>query len=89
MAAAALASAGKDVVGKLGDAFLPGFVTLVTSGTDKIGFDLDVTGRARQIQWIEETARSTYHKHGCKVNIAVWNMVRFAYLVSIRGGNSI
>ena len=41
---------------------------------DKIGFDLDVIGREREIAHIEEKTRSTYEKAGTKVNIAVWNM---------------
>jgi hypothetical protein len=35
---------------------------------------MDYIGRARQIAFIEETARSAYNKNGAKVNIAVWNM---------------
>jgi hypothetical protein len=41
---------------------------------DKIGFDMDHIGRAREIATIEEKARAEYAKAGMKVNIAVWNM---------------
>lgn len=41
---------------------------------DKIGFDLDVIGRRREIASIEERARITYENIGISVNIAVWNM---------------
>jgi hypothetical protein len=54
--------------------FLPNITTFPTSVFDKIGFDTDYIGRARQIALIEETARSVYQQNGTKVNIAVWNM---------------
>jgi hypothetical protein len=54
--------------------FLPNMTTFPTGIFDKIGFDLDYIGRARQIAFIEETARSTYNRNGTEVNIAVWNM---------------
>jgi hypothetical protein len=51
--------------------FLSHTYTISTSPFDKIGFDLDTTGRTRQTSLIEETARSTYERAGIKVNIAV------------------
>ena len=54
--------------------FLPNITTFPIGMFDKIGFDLDYIGRAREIAFIEEKARSAYKKNGVKVNIAVWNM---------------
>lgn len=54
--------------------FIPNMTTFPTGFFDKIGFDMDYIGRAREIAHIEETARSVYNNNGTKVNIAVWNM---------------
>ena len=54
--------------------FLSHTTSFATGPFNKIGFDLDYVGRARQISLIEETARSTYQQAGIQVNIAVWNM---------------
>jgi hypothetical protein len=54
--------------------FLSQTVTMTTGVFDKIGFDLDVIGRQREIARIEETARLNYEKAGMHVNIAIWNM---------------
>ncbi|KAF2831727.1 hypothetical protein CC86DRAFT_378513 [Ophiobolus disseminans] len=54
--------------------FLSQTATVSTGPFNKIGFDMDRIGRARQIAYIEETARSTYEQAGKQVNIAVWNM---------------
>ena len=54
--------------------FLSQTTTTATGFFDKIAFDLDRIGRAREIAFLEEKARSTYEKNGIKVNIAVWNM---------------
>ena len=55
-------------------ALLPAATKLSTSFFDKIGFNLDVTGRQREIAILEEQARLTYGKAGISVNVAVWNM---------------
>jgi hypothetical protein len=55
--------------------FLPDIHGLAINAFDKVGFDLDTTGRKRQTQWIEETFRSAFWNNGYgQVNIAIWNM---------------
>jgi hypothetical protein len=54
--------------------FLANTAIIPTNFFDKIGFDLDRIGCARQTSLIEETARVAYAKQGMRVNIAVWNM---------------
>lgn len=54
--------------------FLTQTTTTATGFFDKIAFDLDQIGRAREIAFLEETARSAYEQNGIKVNVAVWNM---------------
>jgi hypothetical protein len=54
--------------------FLPNTTTMPTDPFNKISFDLDRIGRARQTSLIEETTRVTYAKQGMQVNIAIWNM---------------
>lgn len=55
--------------------FLPDVHNLVINALDKIGFDLDTTGRKRHILWIEEQLRAEFWNHGYgQVNIAIWNM---------------
>ncbi|CAM6104575.1 unnamed protein product [Calypogeia fissa] len=54
--------------------FIPNVTSLVINATDKVGFDLDTTGRKRHILWMEESARSAYERRGVRVNIAMWNM---------------
>lgn len=56
------------------DEILPDGRRLFVDAFDKVGFDLDVIGRKRHIQWLEEAARSAYAAVGMNVNIAVWNM---------------
>jgi hypothetical protein len=41
---------------------------------DKVGFDLDVTGRQREIARIDGRIRADYANRGGRVSIAVWNM---------------
>lgn len=57
---------------------LPGLlmntVSKFTNPFDKIGFDLDVIGRQREIAHLTETTQLAYDKAGTQVNIAVWNM---------------
>ncbi|KAH7088967.1 hypothetical protein FB567DRAFT_321785 [Paraphoma chrysanthemicola] len=53
---------------------VPNPVAFTVSAFDKIGFDLDVIGRQREISRIEETERSKYELAGMDVNIIVWNM---------------
>jgi hypothetical protein len=53
---------------------LPQATVMTVCLFDKIGFDLDVIGRNREIASIEEKARVNYEKAGISVNIAVWNM---------------
>jgi hypothetical protein len=59
-------------------AALVGFVsnstTMPTTFFDKIAFDLDHIGRARQTSLIEETTRIVYTQKGIPVNVAIWNM---------------
>lgn len=55
-------------------AFIPGATIMTTNVFHKIGFDLDVIGRQREIAMIEETTRLNYAKAGIPVNIAVWSM---------------
>lgn len=54
--------------------FIPDATTFVINALDKIGFDLDYTGRNRQIRLIQEQASSSYKARGLSVNIAIWNM---------------
>ncbi|KAF2444486.1 hypothetical protein P171DRAFT_485935 [Karstenula rhodostoma CBS 690.94] len=54
--------------------FLPGATVMTINAFHKIGFDLDVIGRQREIASIEEKARLNYEKAGTSVNIAIWNM---------------
>ncbi|CAG5186308.1 uncharacterized protein ALTATR162_LOCUS11548 [Alternaria atra] len=54
--------------------FLPNTTTMPTDPFNKISFDLDRIGRARQTSLIEETTRVTYAKQGMQLNIAIWNM---------------
>lgn len=54
--------------------FLPQATTTVTSIIDKIAFDLDYIGRAREIARIRETAEVAYTRANISVNIVVWNM---------------
>jgi len=56
------------------EAYIATDTIFVLNAFDKMGFDLDRTGRARQTQWIEEQIRSVYQTHGCRVNIAFWDM---------------
>lgn len=57
---------------------LGGFVTPATGLTinacDKVGFDLDTTGRRRHVLWMDESTRVAYSNKGIGVNIAIWNM---------------
>ncbi|CAI6331761.1 unnamed protein product [Periconia digitata] len=56
---------------------------------DKIGFDLDVIGRQREIAFIEDQATTEYTKAGMNVNVAVWNMhvpVRYSFDDKIESG---
>jgi hypothetical protein len=55
-------------------AFLQGAAIMKTNPFDKIGFDLEVIGRQREITLIEETTRLHYKQAGLAVNIAIWNM---------------
>jgi hypothetical protein len=54
--------------------FLSQTTTTATGFFDKISLDLDQIGRAREIAFVEEAARSTYEQNGINVNVAVWNM---------------
>ena len=54
--------------------FLPCAVNFTVGVFDKIGFDLDVIGRQREIARIEGRLRGDYANRGQRVNIAVWNM---------------
>ncbi len=56
-------------------AFLPNAVTFAVNAFDKVGFDMDTTGRKRHVLWIEETLRMQFWTAGYgRVNIAIWNM---------------
>jgi len=57
----------------LGDLVTPA-TTLTINACDKVGFDLDTTGRRRHVLWMEEKTRAAYDKEGLAVNIAIWNM---------------
>lgn len=51
---------------------LPGATNFAFNALDKIGFDLDTTGKKRQTSMIEETVRSSYGAR--MVNIKILNM---------------
>lgn len=53
---------------------IPGTINLSTRVFDKIGFDLDVTGREREILRLMDGLRLNYTKPDARMNIAVWNM---------------
>ena len=53
---------------------LPSALNLSINAFNKIGFDLDVTGRQREILRIEEALRTEHANKGIKMNITVWNM---------------
>jgi hypothetical protein len=58
----------------------PSAINFTSNAFHKIGFDLDVVGRQREISKIEERIRMDYASQGGKMNIAVWNMhVRMEY----------
>ena len=55
--------------------FMPNVKSFVVNAFDKVGFDLDTTGRKRHIKWIQEELRSAFWRNGYgNVNIAIWNM---------------
>lgn len=69
----ALAAAkGIELAAKFGEQFMPHAVNFVVNAFDKVGFDLDRTGRERQTKWMNETAQIAYAPYD--VNIAIWNM---------------
>jgi hypothetical protein len=53
---------------------IPGTLNISTRIFDKIGFDLDVIGRQREILRLEEGLRLNYTRPDARMNIAVWNM---------------
>lgn len=53
---------------------IPGTFNFSTRIFDKIGFDLDIIGRQREILRLEEGLRLNYTRPGARMNIAVWNM---------------
>jgi hypothetical protein len=55
---------------EFGSAFVKDVHDLVINYTDKVGFDLDTTGRKRHIAMMVQQAQAAYGN----VNIAVWNM---------------
>lgn len=57
----------------LGDLVTPA-TKLTINACDKVGFDLDTTGRKRHVLWMEEKTRAVYDLEGMGVNIAIWNM---------------
>jgi hypothetical protein len=57
----------------LGDLVTPA-TSLTINACDKVGFDLDTTGRRRQVFWMEENTKAAYDREGMGVNIAIWNM---------------
>ena len=65
---------GYQLLGTALTEFVPHATSLAINGTDKVGFDLDTTGRKRQTRMIEEQVRSTYNSNNMRVNIAIWNM---------------
>ena len=54
----------------LGSAFIPNVHNIVVNWGDKVGFDMDTTGRTREIAHMVQRAQAVYGN----VNIAVWNM---------------
>ena len=54
--------------------FIPSATNLAINAFDKVGFDLDNTGRERHIKWMEEKTRAAYASRSLNVNIAIWNM---------------
>lgn len=57
----------------LGDFITPA-TSLSINACDKVGFDLDTTGRKRHVLWTEEKVRAAYNLQGMGVNIAIWNI---------------
>jgi hypothetical protein len=47
----------------LGDLVTPA-TSLTINACDKVGFDLDTTGRRRQVFWMEENTKAAYDREG-------------------------
>ena len=54
--------------------FIPHVTSLAINASDKVGFDLDTTGRKREVLMINENIQSAYNEKNVQVNIAIWNM---------------
>lgn len=67
-------SAGAAIMGNSGMTLLSSGTDIAISALDKIGFDLDTTGRQPEIQRLVEEINLEYENQGWKVNVAVWNM---------------
>ncbi|QEI40940.1 hypothetical protein BMF77_01522 [Dolichospermum sp. UHCC 0315A] len=55
--------------------FIPDVHNFFINAFDKVGFDLDTTGRSRHTKWMAEQLRVGFWNNGYGgVNIAIWNM---------------
>jgi hypothetical protein len=74
MSKAAIAAAATEILKPTALTLLEAGTNLFINAFDKVGFDLDTTGRARETKMIEEQIRSAFENEGWRVNIAIWNM---------------
>lgn len=74
MSKAELAAKALEILSSSAIRLLDAGTDLFINATDKVGFDLDTTGRARETKMLEEQIRAAFEQSGSKINIAIWNM---------------